>query len=243
MDWYGVISDREETSRKYRRVYASLLRSRYGGSLGRWLKAHDLAFEWYVTEWQRLYEESKNGSKLSSRELDAEAVKKAFKEAGLQLDTFEASHLATELEYEIASQIGTVYPDVPSSLKRIRDMQIDLYIATDVSSDHLKGLLESSGLGEIFSNGLTSDVIGTRKSDQRFWKKVFEKIDLPPDRCLVVDDASPYLKQAKRFGASTVCIKRATLKTRAKRDFKPDYTIESLKELPRIVKEKLTSGS
>ncbi|MFQ5910747.1 MAG: HAD family hydrolase, partial [Thermoplasmata archaeon] len=241
MDWYGVIGDREETSKKYRVVYASLLRSRFGGSLGRWLKAHDLAFEWYVTEWQRLYEESRNGSELG-KDLDARAVRKAVEKAGLQLDSADASRLATQLEYDIASEIGSVYPDVVSSLKKIKDMQIDIYIATDVSSDHLKGLLKSSGLEDLFSNGLTPDLIGARKSDDGFWRRVFERVGVPPESCLVVDDAGPYLRRAKRSGASTVCVERKKPSSPLPgKGFKPDYTIESLKELPRILKEKLMS--
>lgn len=241
MDWYGVIGDREETSRRYRRVYASLLRSRYGGSLGRWLKAHDLAFEWYVTEWQRVYKQQRDRSKLE-RDLEAMAVKKVFEEAGFYLDSAEAARLATQLEYEIASQIGSVYPDVIPSLKKMKGMQIDLYIATDVSSDHLKGLLESSGLEDIFSSGLTPDLIGARKEDDSFWPKAFQEMKLSPDRCLVVDDARPYLKGAKESGASTVCVERKkSSKPLAKKDFMPDYTIRTLKELPRIVREKLAS--
>jgi FMN phosphatase YigB (HAD superfamily) len=240
MDWYGVISDREETSKSYRRVFASLLRSRYGGSLGKWLKAHDLAFEWYVTEWQRLYKEHRNGSKFE-RDLEARAIRRVFKEAGLYLDSKEASRLATQLEYEIASQIASVYPEVASSLKELKDMHIDLYIASDVSSDHLKGLLESSGLGETVSNGLTPDSIGAGKADETYWPKVFDKTGLSPDQCLVVDDTGSCLKGAKKSGASTVYVQRKKLAKPKKRDFKPDYTIETLKELPSIVKEKIES--
>lgn len=239
MDWYGVISDREETSKSYRRVFATLLRSRYGGSLGKWLKAHDLAFEWYITEWQRLYEEHRNGSKFE-RDLEARAISKVFEEAGLHLDSKEASALATQLEYEIASQIASVYPEVADSLRELKDMDIDLYIATDVTSDHLKGLLESSGLGETVSNGLTPDSIGAGKADKSYWPKLFDKTGISPDECFVVDDAKSCLREAKKSGASTVYIQRGSSKAK-KRDFEPDYTIETLKELPGIIKEKIES--
>lgn len=240
MDWYGVISDREETSKSYRRVFATLLRSRYGGSLGKWLKAHDLAFEWYVTEWQRLYEEHRNGSKFE-RDLEARAITKVFEEAGLHLDSKEAYTLATQLEYEIASQIASVYPEVADSLKELKDMGIDVYIATDVTSDHLKGLLESSGLMNTISNGLTPDSIGVGRADKSYWLKILDKTGLPPDRCLVVDDTRSCLKAAKKSGASTVYIRRGSSKAK-RRDFKPDYTIETLKELPGIVKERIGSA-
>lgn len=239
MDWYGVIGDREETSKRYRTVYASLLRSRFGGSLGRWLKAHDLAFEWYVTEWQRLYEESRNGSKLG-KDLDAKAIKKAIEEAGFELNGKEATRLATELEYEIATKIGSLYPDVLEALKKIHDMDIDLYIMSDVTSDHLKGLLESSGIETLVRKGLTPDVVGARKSQSTFWEKALKKVGVDPDKCLVVDDAVPYLKEAKKAGASTVCLWRERAGKRSRKDFRPDYTIGSLEELPRIAEEKLS---
>ena len=241
MDWYGVIGDREETSKKYRSVYASLLRSRYGGSLGRWIKAHDLAFEWYVTEWQRLYEKHRNGSAFE-KDLEAKTVKMAFKEAGLHIENGEAFRISTELEYDIASQLGFVYPDVASSLEKISDMQIDLYIASNVSSDHLRGLLESSGLKDTFLKSLTPDEMGARKSDERFWKEAFKELGLSPDRCLVVDDASTSLKEAKKSGAATVCLQRkAPHEPCAAGDFRPDFTISSLDDLPRIVRKRLGS--
>jgi HAD superfamily hydrolase (TIGR01509 family) len=241
MDWYGVIGDREETSKKYRTVYASLLRSRYGGSFGRWVKAHDLAFEWYITEWQRLYEKHRNGSAFE-KDLEAKTVKMAFKEVGLHIENGEAFRISTELEYDIASQLGSVYPDVAPSLEKIKEMPIDLYIASNVSSDHLKGLLESSGLKDTFLKRLTPDEMGARKSDEAFWKEAFNELGLPPDGCLVVDDASASLKRAKDSGAATVCLQRkAPHKPCAIEGFKPDFTISSLDELPRIVKKELGS--
>ncbi len=242
MDWYGVIGDREETSKKYRTVYASLLRSRYGGSFGRWVKAHDLAFEWYITEWQRLYEKHRNGSAFE-KDLEAKTVKMAFKEAGVHIENGEAFRISTELEYDIASQLGLVYPDVASSLEKIKEMQIDLYIASNVSSDHLRGLLVSSGLKDTFLKRLTPDEMGARKSDEVFWKEAFKELGLSPGTCLVVDDASASLKQAKGMGAATVCLQRKVPhKPCATGDFCPDFTIGSLKELPRIVRKGLGSN-
>ncbi|MCK4456233.1 MAG: HAD family hydrolase, partial [Thermoplasmata archaeon] len=147
-----------------------------------------------------------------------------------------------ELEYDIASRLGSIYPDVASSLEKIREMPIDLYIASNVSSDHLRGLLESSGLKDTFLKRLTPDEMGARKSDEVFWKGAFKELGLPPDGCLVVDDASASLKQAKDMGAATVCLQRkAPHKPCAIKGFKPDFTIGSLKELPLIVRKGLGS--
>jgi FMN phosphatase YigB (HAD superfamily) len=239
MDWYGVIGDREETSKRYRTVYASLLRSRYGGSYGRWLKAHDLAFEWYVTEWQRLYEEHRNGLAFE-KDLEARTVKRAFEEAGMPIENGEAFRIATKLEFEIASQLGSVYPDVVPSLKEIGDLDVDLYVASNVTSDHLKGLLESSGLASIFLRMLTPDEMGARKSRKAFWVETYKELGISPGRCLVVDDSSQNLKGAKESGAFTVCVKRKEPhKPCAREDFTPDFTIKTLDELPQIVKKNL----
>jgi beta-phosphoglucomutase-like phosphatase (HAD superfamily) len=112
-----------------------------------------------------------------------------------------------------------------------------------VSSDHLRGLVESSGLKETFQKRLTPDEMGARKSDGAFWKKAFKELGQPPAGCLVVDDARPNLEEAKKSGAATVCLQRkAPHKPCATKDFTPDFTIGSMEELPQIVKKSLGSA-
>src|SRR3990172_5194113 len=82
LDLWGVLTDSAAMEAAYRQRQSEILRSRYGGSLEAWLRAHDVAYAWYSEHMEK--PETWEGAtwlQVVDRS-GAESIVRTFREAG-----------------------------------------------------------------------------------------------------------------------------------------------------------------
>lgn len=112
--------------------------------------------------------------------------------------------------------------EVLSYLKKYR-----LAAFTEDSQEISVAKLKSAGLFGFFEFITTSDDISVMKPDERYYKVIFERLDISPQECVVVgDDYEKDLETAKDLGCLTVCFGQ---------DSRADYQIKDFYELIEIL--------
>ncbi|HEY6975929.1 MAG TPA: HAD family phosphatase [Chitinophagaceae bacterium] len=117
--------------------------------------------------------------------------------------------LAKKLKYftEIVSQNG-IQP-VPFAIKLLEQLQqYDLKIALATSSrrEKMKMVLKLTGLLPYFEVIVTGEEVSKSKPAPDIFLIAAKKLELPPDQCLVIEDAVNGIKAAKNAGMKCIAI-------------------------------------
>jgi HAD superfamily hydrolase (TIGR01549 family) len=104
-------------------------------------------------------------------------------------------------------------------------------VANNVRSWVIKKL-KKYNIDKFFNEIIISSDIGIRKPDPRIFTYALKKINSKPEECIFIsDELNEDLTGAKILGIKTVWTKRE----KEKQTFQPDFTINSLEELEKIL--------
>src|SRR5215831_9651217 len=101
--------------------------------------------------------------------------------------------IATEF---FANRVG-LFPSAKATLEALRQMKLHLAVATSSVSASARPFLERTGIKDFFEVIVTGDEIQRGKPHPDIYLHVAEKLNLPTDACLVVEDALSGVAAAK----------------------------------------------
>ena len=169
-----------------------------------------------------------------SYRLAVEFYKKAF---GLSASIDEMMRRRGEIATEFfANRVG-LFPNVKEVLEELLQLKLHLAVATSSVSasarpfldrHHLTGFLEVIVTGEKVEHGKPAPDIYLRAAD---------KLGIPTNACLVVEDALPGVAAAKAANMGVAAIPDTRFVNPREYEKKADYVLSSLKELPALVRK------
>lgn len=109
-----------------------------------------------------------------------------------------------EYYMEIARNRTTVFPKTCRLLKKLSDAGYPLILASGSSPAVIEELLEIAGLASYFSLALSSEAVNRGKPDPTVFLESARRLDLPPERCVVIEDSTQGVEAAKN--GSMLCI-------------------------------------
>ena len=128
-----------------------------------------------------------------------------------QLENQKSTLLTTEnFDYITSSTINSFYPDAQEELNKfLVDPNIKVYIASNSSSNHIKGALEAAGFLEKVNQDqiLGWEIIQCTKSTQSYYKRL-KKYANDNSQVIMVGNSSDEVLNAKKAGFQTVTIQR-----------------------------------
>ena len=89
-------------------------------------------------------------------------------------------------------------------LRRLKEEGSRLYLLTGSPKDFFEPCLKRLGLYELFDGLWSVAEFGKTKANPQLYLDVAEKVGLPPQDCVVVDDSAEALATAKSVGMGTV---------------------------------------
>jgi len=123
-------------------------------------------------------------------------------------------------------------PSFPGVLELIEtglnDEQFHLAIATSGSREKSQAALEAAGIPHRQMVYITGDDVSRKKPDPELFLTAADRLELEPDRCLVIEDAPDGVKAAKVAG--TVCL-AVTNTTTADHLEQADLIVDSLENV------------
>ena len=169
-----------------------------------------------------------------SYRLAVEFYKKAF---GLSVATDEMMRRRGEIATEFfANRVG-LFPNVKEVLKELRQMKLHLAVATSSISASARPFLGRHALTKFFEVIVTGEEVERGKPAPDIYLCAAQKLGIPADACLVVEDALPGIAAAKAARMRVAAIPDTRFLDLRNYEKKADYILKSLKELPALVRK------
>jgi len=169
-----------------------------------------------------------------SYRLAVEFYKKAF---GLSVPTEEMMRRRGEIATEFfANRVG-LFPNVKEVLEELRQMKLRLAVATSSVSASARPFLDRHELTKFFEVIVTGEEVERGKPAPDIYLCAAQKLGIPADACLVVEDALPGIAAAKSARMRVVAIPDRRFADSHEYEKEADYVLNSLKELLALVRK------
>src|SRR5437667_1481491 len=169
-----------------------------------------------------------------SYRLAVEFYKKAF---GLCMPTEEIVRRRGEIAMEFfANRVG-LFPHVQEVLQELRQMKLHLAVATSTVGASALPFLDRHQLTGFFEVIVTGEEVERGKPAPDIYLRAADKLGIPADACLVVEDALPGVAAAKAANMRVAAIPDRRFVDPDEYEKKADYVLSSLKELPALVRK------
>jgi HAD superfamily hydrolase (TIGR01509 family) len=169
-----------------------------------------------------------------SYRLAVEFYKKAL---GLSVPTEEMMRRRGKIATEFfANQIG-LFPQVTEMLEELREMKLHLALATNSVSASARPFLDRHQLTGFFEVIVTGEEVERGKPSPDIYLCAADKLSIPADACLVIEDALPGVAAAKAAKMRVAAIPDRRFVNPREYEKKADYVLCSMKELPTLVRK------
>ena len=127
-------------------------------------------------------------------------------------------------------------PGVRRWLSRLHEEGWRQVVASSAPLINIQTILEALAIAEYFDAIASSEDVQRGKPDPQVFLAAAAKVAVPPQRCIVVEDAPAGIEGGRRAGMRTigVCSSHATLQA--------DWVVRSLDELPDDAFDRLLNG-
>lgn len=134
-----------------------------------------------------------------------------------------------ELFLEIVKNELEPMPGLLESLKRFKDADYRLAIASSGATSYIDLVLSKFGIKDYFEAVVTGDDVKIGKPHPEAYLVAAQKLQLEPAECLVLEDATKGIQSAKAAGCKCIAIKNPNIPTQ---DFSDaDLVVDSLKNI------------
>lgn len=140
------------------------------------------------------------------RDMFRDALVELAAELGLELrDELLARHQA--LQWQLQARDFRLRQGVEETLEELRRRGLHVGMVSNIDQDHLEHLLEIAGIREHFHSLLSSEVAGSCKPDQRFFRQALERAGCEAAAAMFVGDSLPQdIVGSNRAGMRSVLI-------------------------------------
>jgi len=168
-----------------------------------------------------------------SYRLAVEFYKKTF---GLSVPTEELMRRRGEIAAEFfASRIG-LFPSTRAVIKELRQMNLHLAVATSSLSASARPFLDRHQLTAFFEVIVTGDEIERGKPAPDIYLRTAEKLGVPTNECLVIEDALSGIAAGKDAGMRVAAIPDTRFVDAREYEKQADYLLRDLSEIPPLVR-------
>ena len=168
-----------------------------------------------------------------SYRLAVEFYKKAF---ALSVSTEELMRRRGEIATEFFANRIDLFPSVKEVLEELRQTKMRLAVATSSVSASARPFLDRHHLTKFFKVIITGEEVEHGKPAPDIYLCAAKHLGIPPDACLVVEDALPGVAAAKAADMRVAAIPDRRFVDPRKYQEEADYVLGSLKELPQLVR-------
>jgi HAD superfamily hydrolase (TIGR01509 family) len=171
-----------------------------------------------------------------SYRLAVEFYKKAF---GLSVPTEEMMQCRGEIATEFFANRVDLFPNVKEVLQELRQIKLHLAVATSSVGASARPFLDRHQLTGFFEVIVTGEEVEHGKPAPDIYVCAAEKLGIPADKCLVVEDALPGVAAAKAARMRVAAIPDTRFINPREYEKEADYVLDSLQELPALIRKDL----
>jgi HAD superfamily hydrolase (TIGR01509 family) len=134
-----------------------------------------------------------------------------------------------------ANRVG-LFPSAKTTLEQLREMKLQLAVATSSVSASARPFLERTGIRSLFSVVVTGDEVQQGKPHPEIYLRAAKKLGISPEACLVIEDALAGIAAAKAAKIRVAAIPDTRFVDPREYEMKADYVLGSLSEIPALIR-------
>jgi len=134
-----------------------------------------------------------------------------------------------------ANRVG-LFPSAKTTLEQLREMKLQLAVATSSVSASARPFLERTRIRSLFSVVVTGDEVQQGKPHPEIYLRAAKKLGISPEACLVIEDALAGIASAKAAKMRVAAIPDKRFVDPREYENKADYVIKSLSEIPALIR-------
>src|SRR2546430_6863668 len=163
--------------------------------------------------------------------------KKAF---GIIASAEEMMRRRGEIAMEFFANDVGLFPNAKEVLQQLREMNVRLALATSSVSSSARPFLDRHQLTKFFEVIITGDEIERGKPEPDIYLRAAEKLGVPENECLVIEDALSGIAAGKAAGMRVAAIPDTRFVNPRDYEKEADYVLGSLFEIPALVRSAAT---
>src|SRR5438876_6631771 len=168
-----------------------------------------------------------------SYRLAVEFYKKVF---GLSAPTEELMRRRGEIAAEFFTKRVGLFPSTRAVLEELRQMNLRLAVATSSVSASARPFLDRHRLTAFFDVIVTGEEIERGKPAPDIYLRAAEKLGVPTDACLVIEDALSGIAAAKAARMRVAAIPDTRFVDLREYEKEADYVLRDLSEIPALIR-------
>jgi len=114
--------------------------------------------------------------------------------------------LKEDTYYRIAEGKLKPIPGVNRIIKEAKDLNLKIAVASSGSINKINFNLSQAGLDEKFQNIISADDVKRAKPAPDIFLEAMNRLELEPEKCIIIEDSLSGIKSAKSSGAFTIGI-------------------------------------
>jgi HAD superfamily hydrolase (TIGR01509 family) len=141
-----------------------------------------------------------------------------------------------------ANRVG-LFPSAKATLEQLREMKLQLAVATSSVSASARPFLDRTGIRSLFCVIVTGDEVQQGKPHPDIYLRTAKKLGIAPEACLVIEDALAGVAAAKAANMRVAAIPDTRFVDPREYENEADYVIGSLSEIPGLIRRISAPGS
>jgi HAD superfamily hydrolase (TIGR01509 family) len=133
-----------------------------------------------------------------------------------------------------ANQVG-LFPSAEATLEKLRQMELCLAVATSSVSASARPFLERTGIRKSLEVIVTGDEVARGKPHPDIYLIAANKLDVPANACLVIEDALSGVAGAKAANMRVAAIPDTRFVDAREYAKEADYVLRDLAEIPALI--------
>jgi len=140
--------------------------------------------------------------------------------------------IATEF---FANRVG-LFPSAETTLQQLREMKLQLAVATSSVSASARPFLQRTGIRSFFEVIVTGDEVQRGKPYPDIYLRTAKKLGVASEACLVIEDALAGVAAAKAANMRVAAIPDTRFVDPREYEKEADYVLRSLPEIPVLIR-------
>jgi HAD superfamily hydrolase (TIGR01509 family) len=141
-----------------------------------------------------------------------------------------------------ANRVG-LFPSARTTLEQLVELKIPLAIATSSVSASAHPFLHRTGIRSLFGVVVTGDEVQRGKPHPDIYLRTSKKLGIPPEACLVIEDALTGVAAAKAAKMRVAAIPDTRFVDPREYEEEADYVLGSLSEIPDLIRRIRSAAS
>ena len=172
---------------------------------------------------------------IETREIHFSGLKKILKTSKIDINDELVQSIVEDVWHNFVKK-NKLYPDVMPVLNQLKQSGYKLGLITDSDSDIANGIIKKHALANFFDIKVVSGEIKLYKPNPLLFEKAVNLAKCVPSEGVYVGDSEIDVKGAADIGLKTVIVNRNEILS-SKIGIEPDFRIDSLSELPKLISE------